>query len=233
MPKIGKYTYCHDSGNILLDFEIWFGNMKHNDDVPYEVYKAKYFYIRLPEAFITYYNQRVIYNKNHDDLKDEFAKMAREYYNKSVTKKKVISLVFDWDYFIEEFPEEDENELRFNSQLSTRDHYEQVPEIRFEMKYEIGYIVTIGTRRFFSVAESDNLIDIDDREENSNSRRRYNNSYTQSKFIDWTPEREAWVTNTYNSFNEMINKCKQFYEQTEENITKKIDTVGLRLLNNE
>lgn len=226
MPKIGKYFYRHDTGNIVLEYEILFGCMKHSDDVPYEVYKAKHFYIRLPEALITYYKKRVVYSKNHDDLVAQFDKMARNYYSKSVTKEKVISLKFDWNRFLD--VEELENEDRYNSQLSIRDHYNQVPEIRFSMQYEIGYIVTIGTRKFFSVGESDTLNDID--VDDNHSRRR---SYDESKFIPWSSEREAWVDNTYNSFNEMINKCREFYEQKEEDITKKIDTVGLRLLNNE
>lgn len=233
MPKIGKYTYRHDEGNILLDFEIWFGTLKHNDDVPWEVQRDKNFYIRLPQILITYYNKKTIYNKNHDDLEEEFYKMAREYYNQSITKKKVICLQFDWDLFTEEVREQELDRIRFDPKISTRDHYEQVPTIKFKIRYEIGYIVTIGSRRFFSVAESDNLTDIEGEDPEGTQRRYHNSSPTKGKFIDWTPEREAWVTNTYNSFNEMINKCKQFYEQTEEDITKKIDTVGLRLLNNE
>ncbi len=228
MPKIETHSFTHQRTYSTITTDVHFGKMRDHKD--YNLRMKKVFFIKLDHDTALYYGKNYVYADTFDAVTKEWEEVVCGFMDTSRSYRKVIAITVSSIMFDElakkaGMPSKHENS-DYSNTTSGRPHLgvDAYPTSRLDLSYHVGYILTVGTKKFWSYYNEETQPSSYTYTPESLSTEGFNHrDWNTYKFIDWTEEREEWIKTLYQSLNKVIAQCRLFYSQKEEDIALQMD----------
>jgi hypothetical protein len=240
MPKVSTHTFLY--GNATVNTDVFFGTMRDHSD--YNLRGEKVFFIKLSEDAARHYGKSHIHANTFKDVTEKWEKAITKFMDAERSSKKVIAISVSsimFEELAEKFGQgqinKDPNNRDYKNTASGRPRLKvhAYPNCRLDLSYHIGYIVTIGEKKFWSYYTDNEIkklpFSYSPDSLDGGSSYGHDRNWGNYKFIDWTEEREVWIKNMYESFNRVIAQCRTFYNQNVKQIGAIMDN-HINLLEN-
>jgi len=213
MPIVGTHISRYNGGH--LEAKINFGTPSRRRIKT----ENKKFWIKLPHDIAVYDNNgEYVFGNTVHEVSKAFDKIVSEYYAQTKGKRKVIAYKFSSKHLVDFVPDSS-SPGRFSSPYVVRFDKTEYPTQAMELEFNVGYIITIGEKQFYSK-------DGEDVGPSVGKGTRWG-SYSEHKFIDWTKEREAWFVNTYSAMTKLIESCKAVFDLDEKGLALAMNKIKL------
>lgn len=226
MPKVETHTFTHQNSQSDVTTDVYFGKMRDHSD--YQLRNKKVFFIKLSAEAAKHHGFTHVYADTFKEVTEKWEDAMLEFMDAVRSLRKVIAITVSSIMFEElavKFSQVVEHKnYKNNFSRRPRTNGEAYPLSRLDLAYHIGYIVTVGEKKFWSYFTDEEIAALPySYYPDSLDKRSGSNDWSDYKFIDWSEEREEWIRNMYEGFNKVIAQCRTFYEQGEKQIAQIMD----------